>query len=258
MDRATLHPWIEAAHAAADAAGATVRGYHRASFEVDAKADDTLVTTADLATERAMRDVLLDATPSADIHGEEYPPTGESSDWRWVLDPIDGTIAFACGKPLFTTLIGLLHRGEAVLGVIDQPVTGDRWVGDPWGTRLGSRDARVRGPVPLDRARVTSTAPDCLTPGIVQALASGCGVVSWGGDAYNYGALASGSVDVVVERGLAPHDYAALVPVVEGAGGRITDWSGASLRRVDGPRDVLATTHADLHAAMLELIRAQS
>lgn len=255
FDEATLRPFLEAAHAAADAAGATVRRFHQAGFEVEQKSDASLVTTADVATERTLRAVLQSLTPDVDIHGEELEATGQSSTWRWLLDPIDGTIAFACGKPLFTTLIALLHDGVPALGIIDQPVTGDRWVGTPYGTTLGARPARVRAPVPLAHARVGCTAPGCLPSGLVPALEAACQTVSWGGDAYNYGVLASGSVDAVLEVGLAPHDYAALVPVVRGAGGVVTDWRGEPIEQVDGRRDVLACSSPEVHTELLALVR---
>ena len=144
-----------------------------------------------------------------------------------------------------------------MLGVIDQLILGDRWVGQPGAaTTLAGAVTPARAPVPVAEARLASTTPGFFDgrPGLRERLTRAVHVVSWGGDAYNYGGLASGWVDAVVEAGLAVHDYAALVPVVEGAGGVITDWRGAPLRPADGPRDVLAAGDPALHAALLALL----
>ncbi len=243
-----------AALAAAEASGRVLRSRFRDPGSVSHKdAGSPIVTEADLAAERALREVLGELTPQAGIEGEELATARAEAPWRWVLDPIDGTIAFACGKPLFTTLIALLYEGRAVLGVIDQPITGERWVGCAGGTTLGDVRVQTRPEVPLAQVRAASTSPRQLggVRGLADVLADRCHVVSWGGDAYNYAALASGQVDVVVEAGLERYDYAALVPIVEGAGGRITDWAGASLQPVTGPRDVLACSCPALHDTVL-------
>ncbi len=244
--------WLQAAHAAADAARREIAPRFRTPVAVDHKeAASPIVTEADLAAERAMRGVLAEATPEAGVQGEELGLERPDAPWRWVLDPIDGTIAFACGKPLFTTLVALLHHGRPVLGLIDQPITGERWVGTLDGTTLGGAPCRVRSGVPMARARVASTSPRLVPPHVLAALEAHVHVISWGGDAYNYAALAAGHVDVVLESGLAAHDYAALVPVIRGAGGLVTDWAGRPLDRCDGPADVLACGCPALHRQVL-------
>ena len=251
------HEQLSAALLAADAAGDVLRTWFRAPLQVDHKdAPSPIVTEADLAAERAIRDVLAKHTPQAGIEGEELGIERADAAWRWVIDPIDGTIAFACGKPLFTTLVALLHEGRPVLGLIDQPIVGERWVGTAEGTTLNGQPVQVRTGTPVAHARVACTAPSLLGAGpLLERLRAEVHVISWGGDAYNYGALAAGQLDVVIERGLAPHDYAALVPVVRGAGGRVTDWSGRDLEQVSGDASVLATGCPALHDEVLGWIR---
>ncbi|MBX2804280.1 MAG: histidinol phosphate phosphatase [Myxococcales bacterium] len=249
---------LKAAHQAADAAAAEILPRFRGVGQVQHKdAASPIVTEADLAAEEAMRAVLTALTPEAGIVGEELDDVRPDADLRWVLDPIDGTIAFACGKPLFTTLIALLQEGRPVLGVIHQAVTGERWVGTARGTTLAGDAVQVRTQVPMEHARIASTEPSMFRhrPGLLERLQGSAHVISWGGDAYNYGALASGQVDVVVEHGLALHDYAALVPVVQGAGGKITDWDGQPLSPASGPRSVLAAGCPELHRQVLAWLR---
>ncbi len=157
---------IDLAHRLADASGAVLRRYYRAGLDEDDKDDGSPVTRADREAETVMRELLTACAPSHGVIGEELGPARADADLVWVLDPIDGTRAFLTGKPLFTTLIGLLFRGRPVLGLIDQPVVSDRWVGALGrATELGSRPVRTRD-CPLSRApgsppqdRSTSTRP---------------------------------------------------------------------------------------------------
>jgi myo-inositol-1(or 4)-monophosphatase len=234
------------AEAAADAAGAVIRPLFRSQLLVEAKGDASPVTEADKAAERSLRALIAERHPEHGVIGEEYGETRPEAEWVWVLDPIDGTRAFVTGRPLFGTLIGLLHRGAPVLGIIDQPSTGERWIGvagEP--TRFRSTMGGVPRcrPCPrLDLAELSCTSPDMFDAttaprfGRVKAAARR---TSWGGDCYAYGLLALGLVDAVVDATMKPWDWAALVPVIEGAGGRCTDWAGRPLR-LDGDGTVLA------------------
>lgn len=240
----------------ADAAGAVARRHYRTPVTVDVKADASPVTIADREVESAIRAILTTERPADGILGEEHGSHGLEAEYVWVIDPIDGTKSFITGRPLFTTLIGLLHRGVPVLGVIDQPVVGDRWVGTPGGTTLNGNPARTRPCPDLSSATFAATAP--VGPGaggldLTARLAGATRYAVWGGDAFAYGMLAAGFIDVMVEAGLQPYDWAALVPVIEGAGGRITDWQGRPLRLgTDG--NVVATGDPGLHAAALGLV----
>jgi histidinol phosphatase-like enzyme (inositol monophosphatase family) len=227
---------LRAAEAAAEAAGAVIRPLFRSALLVDAKGDASPVTAADRGAEQAMRALLREHFPEHGIWGEEFGAERREAEYLWVLDPIDGTRAFVTGRPLFGTLIGLLHRGRPVLGLIDQPVTGERWIG------LSGRPTLFRSPLGgtprcrpcprLAEAELSCTSPDMFAPGDrpgFERLRAAARRLTWGGDCYAYGLLALGLVDVVAESTMKPWDWAALVPVVEGAGGRVTDWDGAPL-----------------------------
>ncbi len=226
---------MSAALRAADAAGAIIRPYFRASPPTERKGDDSPVTLADRQSEQAMRALLGEAFPTYGIHGEEYGLDNPGASHRWVLDPIDGTRAFITGRPIFGTLISLLRDGIPVLGIIDQPITGERWIGQ------AGRRTRFSGPFggtprtrachDLASAELSCTSPALLGPHLPvwQRLADRVGRVTWGGDCYAYGLLALGQIDIIAECDLKVWDWAALLPVVEGAGGVMRGWCGEPL-----------------------------
>jgi histidinol phosphatase-like enzyme (inositol monophosphatase family) len=224
---------IALAERLANAAGAAIRPYFRAAFDVETKSDRSPVTTADRAAEQAMRALLVAEVPRDGIAGEEFGASDGSTGRQWVLDPIDGTRAFIAGRPLFGTLIALVIDGWPAIGVIDQPILNERWVGAigrP--TLFNGRPTATRACRDLADALLATTSPALFGDGELHAfehLDAAVRSVVLGGDCYNYGTLASGWLDIVVETGLKLHDFAALVPVVEGAGGRMCDWSGDPL-----------------------------
>lgn len=191
------------------------------------------VTEADRAAERAMRERIADRFPEHGILGEEYGETPGSAPFTWVLDPIDGTRAFIAGLPSWTTLVALLENGRPVLGLVAQPVLGEHYIGIHRGARRAAwRNDRPIGctPRPLSEAVLMTTGPEYLEAEewrAFQALSARVAITRHGFDAYACAMLAAGHVDLVVEAGLAPHDVAALIPLVEGAGGVIGDWNGA-------------------------------
>ena len=226
---------LDLANRLADAAGAAIRPLFRGTWSEERKADASFVTEADRAAEAAMRAILEMERQQDGIHGEEYGVTRESAARQWVLDPIDGTTSFIAGRPIFGTLIALMQDGWPVIGVIDQPVLKERWasrVGEA--TTLNGRAIRTRPCPELSGAVLATTSPNLFGEDEADAfmgLARGVAQrkIVWGGDCYNYGLLGSGHIDVVCEAGLKLHDYAALVPVVEGAGGIMADWQGNPL-----------------------------
>ncbi len=239
----------------AEAAGAAIRPYFRQKFDVETKGDLSPVTAADRASEAAMRAIIEAERPHDGIIGEEYGRVREDARYVWVLDPIDGTRAFVAGRPLFGTLVGLLDEGRPVLGVIDQPIIGDRWVGaEHRPTLFNGQPAQVRACASVAEARIGTTSPQAFsseTFAAFERLRSGARDTLYGGDCHNYGLLASGHLDLVVEAGLQLYDFAALVPVIEGAGGRMTDWQGRSLDRHSDGR-VVAAGDASLIPAVLD------
>lgn len=248
----------------ADTAGVVLRRHFRRGLAVESKCDLSPVTAADRETEAALRGAIEKRFPKHGVRGEELGSIRLDAEYVWVLDPIDGTRSFITGKPLFTTLIGLVHRGEAVLGVIDQPITRERWLGGVGvDTTLNGQPARVRSGVGLDDAALYTTGPvyeghptwasqpqrDAL-----RRLIDAAGQRHYSADGYAFGLLAGGWCDVVAEAAMEPHDFCAAIPVVRGAGGVITDWDGAPL---DWSRksNVLAAASTTLHAAALVRLR---
>ena len=219
----------------ADVAGETIRPFFRAAFTHEAKGDASPVTEADRAAEAAMRRLLDAEAPRDGIIGEEYGSERSEASRQWVLDPIDGTVSFMAGRPIFGTLIALLQDGWPVLGIIDQPISGERWVGAlGQATRFNGKPATTRTCRNLSDAVLATTGPQYFTDHdgehfMVLAGQTAHKRMVFGGDCYNYGLLASGHIDLVVEAGLKLHDYAALVPIVEGAGGLMCDWAGDPL-----------------------------
>lgn len=226
---------ISLANRLADAAGAAIKPFFRSDFSYEAKGDASPVTEADRAAEAAIRSILDAECPHDAIIGEEYGEKPGTSGRTWVLDPIDGTVSFMAGRPIFGTLIALLADDWPVLGVIDQPISRERWVGATGReTTLNDRPVRTRSCRSLVDATLASTGPQYFGEHDTEhfmALAAKTAHkrMVWGGDCYNYGLLATGQIDLVVEAGLKLHDFAALVPVIEGSGGLMCDWTGEPL-----------------------------
>lgn len=233
----------------ADAAGEAIRPFFRARFERETKADASPVTEADRAAEAAMRAIINAERPGDGIIGEEYGCERDGAARIWVLDPIDGTRSFIAGRPIFGTLIALTQASWPTIGVIDQPIARERWAGmagQP--TTFNGQPVRTRACRALEGAGIATTSPHLFDDADVPAYMALVAAVSggaprqgpvYGGDCYNYGLLASGFLDIVIESGLQSYDFAALVPVVEGAGGLMCDWNGDPLT-ADSDGHVLA------------------
>lgn len=251
------------AHDLADLAGRAIMPYFRRPLAVENKAtarDFDPVTAADRAAERAIRAHLAKVQPEHGIIGEEFDRAEGAGRYNWVIDPIDGTKAFIMGSPLWGTLIGLLDGRTPVLGLMDQPFTGERVWSSGRSTHWrqpGGKVRRVRTRIcpQLKDAVLTTTSPDLLTGrGDQEAftrLKSRVRMTRYGGDCYGYCLLAAGHVDLVVETGLKPHDVVALIPIIERAGGRITTWEGASAEQ--GGR-IIAAGDPKLHQAALKVL----
>ena len=250
----------------ADAAGQATLPHFRAEAliadnKLDGQAFDP-VTIADRAAEQAIRDILARERPDDGVFGEEQERTSGSSGLTWVIDPIDGTRAFISGVPVWGTLIGLDDGTRGRVGVMDQPFTGERYTGvlrrddaGAWLDHRGARRAlRTRKGVRLDEAILYTTSPDIFAEDekprfrAVQARAR---LTRYGTDCYAYCLVAHGTVDLVVESGLNAYDIAALIPIIQAAGGVVTDWNGGDCR---WGGQVVAAGSAELHAEVLELL----
>lgn len=253
-----------------DAAGALIRTYWRTRVEVVSKIDpdrpvaESPATIADREAERVMRTLIETRYPAHAILGEELGEKGDgrTSEWAWVLDPIDGTKSFITGKPLFGTLIALLHYGAPVLGVIDHCALNERWKGTMHGTTFNGKACTTDDCVTLREAMVYATTPEMFAPGLEtrawDALRSYCKRALYGCDCYAYGLCASGSVQLVCEADLMPYDYLAVVPVVLGAGGKMTDWEGRALTLPNHDLSrgrVLCAANGTLHAEALAALK---
>ena len=228
---------IQCINRLADAARDAIRPFYRGEYSQEQKADRSFVTEADRAAEAAMRAIIEREFPDDGIIGEEFGTHNEGAGRQWVLDPIDGTQSFMVGRPIFGTLIALMQDGWPVMGVIDQAILEERWLGIIGEqTTLNGKPVQTRRCRELAGATVATTSPHCFSEeeadAYLKVIAKAYPDKAWpvyGGDCYNYALLASGQIDLVMEAGLKLHDYAALVPVVEGAGGMMCDWQGNPL-----------------------------
>lgn len=247
----------------ADAARAAALPHFRSSAPADNKSSTGYdpVTEADRASERAMRELIAEERPGDGIEGEEYGSQPGTSGLVWHLDPIDGTRAFVAGLPSWCILIGLAKEAQAILGIIDQPWLDERYVGlgnEAWLDCRGARTAlRTRDCPALRQAILTTTDPFILTPperGAFEHLRATARLTRYGLDAYGYARLAAGTMDMVAETGLKSHDVAALIPVVEGAGGVVTDWRGEPAKL--GGQILAAANRKILDEALVSLRRS--
>jgi myo-inositol-1(or 4)-monophosphatase len=212
-------------------AGEVILPYFRhADLKVEQKGDATPVTVADRRAEEVMREMIAQRHPGHGILGEEYGAENPDAEFVWVLDPIDGTKSFIAGVPLFGVLIGLLQGGRPLAGCIYQPVLEEMCLGGGGRTTLNGRPVRVREGVPLERALLLGTDPAGVEAhqdyGAFERLRRSAGLFRTWGDCYGYLMVASGRADAMLDPVLNPWDLLPLIPVIEGAGGRITGWDG--------------------------------
>jgi inositol-phosphate phosphatase/L-galactose 1-phosphate phosphatase/histidinol-phosphatase len=252
--------FIALAERLAEASGPIVRRHFRTDFDVEAKQDASPVTIADREAEAAMRALIEQAYPEHGIFGEEHGFVRTDAEVAWVLDPIDGTKAFVTGMPIFGTLIAAMRDGVPILGIIDQPVLGERWIGATGRpTTLNGTPARTQAVARLSTARHYATHPDMFVHGDdwakVEALTARVRQSRYGGDCYAYALLASGHIDLITEACLKIYDFMALVPVIEGAGGVVTDWDGAPMTR-ESDGHILAAANPALHGEALAILQA--
>ncbi|HEY9080605.1 histidinol-phosphatase [Magnetovibrio sp.] len=256
---AAMQNFIDLAVVLANAARPEIMSRFRTGIAVDAKSDASPVTEADRSAERVMRKIITDTYPDHGILGEEYGSENVDAEFVWVLDPIDGTNSFVTGKPLFGTLIALCQNGKPIVGVIDAPGMDERWVGaQGYPTTLNGKVIKTRTGTALDTAWLYATTPAMFSGANQEAferLSKAAWRTVYGGDCYAYGLLAAGHVDLVCEASLGTYDFAALAPVIEGAGGIITDWDGAPVTLQSDGR-VLAAGDKNTHSAALKQLQS--
>ena len=232
--------------------------YFRKGVTIDHKQDETPVTIADRATEEFIRAGLAEHFPDHEIFGEEFGMTKGDSPYQWVIDPIDGTRAFISGMPLYGMLIALLKHGVPQLGVLRMPELGEVYTGTDQGAFLnGDQRLRVSDAKDLDRAFIYINEADKMmaaVPGVFARLNSAGRDRRFAYDCYPHALLAAGHIDACVDFGLQPYDYLPLVPIIEAAGGVITDWQGKPLNMGSDGRIVCAATSL-LHSEILVLLQ---
>ncbi|WP_457585088.1 inositol monophosphatase family protein [Ensifer canadensis] len=251
--------FLALAHAMADAAADVIRPHFRQRLAIDAKADASPVTIADRDAESAMRQMIEAHFPDHGIRGEEFGACRKDAEWIWVLDPIDGTKSFVSGSLAFGTQIALLYCGRPVLGMINQPITGERWLGLP-GTSatLNGDPIRTSDRVAIGQAILYTSALeqfDRERHSQFAELAANVHFTRFSHDCYAAGLLAFGSVDLLVESNVFDYDILPQMPIVLGAGGIVTDWEGRPL--ADAPRydTVLMAANEKIHRAALKALR---
>lgn len=265
VSAAKLSELMSAAERAADAAAMITLAYFRQPLQVDNKAGQQAfdpVTEADKLAELAIREVLQREYPDIGFYGEEHDRVDGSSGLTWVVDPIDGTRAFMSGMPLWGTLIGLFDGQDAILGLMDQPFFKERYMATSAQAQLRDADGThvltTRTGVALSEATVYCTTPDMFSTEESKrrflSVKEQALLTRYGGDCYAYALLAAGHVDIVLDCDLQPYDIQALIPLIEAAGGCVTDWQGN--RAVDGGFVVACGSQA-LHEQTLSLLQSE-
>jgi histidinol phosphatase-like enzyme (inositol monophosphatase family) len=247
----------------ATSSGETILPFFRTSLLVDNKSasqDFDPVTEADRAAEAVMRRLIKASFPQHGIVGEEFGSEREDAEYVWVLDPIDGTKSFIAGFPIWGTLIALLHKGTPVFGMMHQPYIGERFSGDSGSAQYsgpsGERRLTVRRCATLKEATSFTTSPLLMNAADREAFGRVEGAVRltrYGGDCYSYCMLAAGHLDLVVETELKPYDIAALIPIITGAGGVVTNWEGKPAQ--SGGR-IVAAGDPRVHEAAMKLLNS--
>jgi myo-inositol-1(or 4)-monophosphatase len=245
----------------ADVSGGAILPFFRTSLSIENKAGQTgfdPVTAADRAAEAAMRGLIRRSFPGHGIIGEEFGSEATDAEYVWVLDPIDGTKSFISGMPAWGTLIGLTRFGEPVYGLMHQPFVGERFSGDGLSARYrgpaGERALITRPCAKLTDAVLFTTSPKLMNDAdraIFSKVEQSVRLSRYGGDCYAYCMVAAGHIDLVIETEIKPHDIAALIPIITGAGGVITTWEGGSAEK--GGR-IIAAGDRRVHAAAMAVL----
>lgn len=244
-------------HHLADMAQQITMRYFRRDIQLRQKSDRTPVTIADRETEQSLRRCISKKFPDHGFVGEETGSQNVDADYTWIIDPIDGTKNFTIGAPVFGTLIALLYQGRPFAGLLDMPALSERWVGiQGQPTLLNGEPCHVSPATPICDAIIHATTPDMfdqLQRQQFNHVSGQCRFRLFGKDCYAYGLLASGFLQLVMEAGLKAVDVLPLVPVIEGAGGIITDWQGQPIS-LTNCGTALAASDANLHLQVLHII----
>ena len=243
----------------ADASGALIRTDRLASFDTEIKGDGSPVTSVDQAAETRIREIISDLHPDHGISGEEFDDVGTDREFVWIIDPIDGTLPFLAGFPVFGTLIALMQNNKPVLSTIDMPMTGERWIGgEGRQTTYNGSPVQARKCEDISQAMFSTSNPDfydAAAKPALDAMVKASRLNVYGGSCMAYAQMASGRIDLGIDVLFDIHDYLPLVPIIKGAGGFITDWNGDELGPTSGDRFV-AAGDARVHGQALEILNS--
>ena len=252
-----LNEFVKFANLLADSASQTSMKYFRTKLEVDNKDDESPVTIADKETEKIIRDEIRKNFPNHGILGEEYENENLESEFIWVIDPIDGTRSYIAGHKDFGNLISLLHNNQPIIGIINCPAHNERWLGiKDVKTTCNGKNVLTSGIKKIENAYLFTSGVYFYEPFFRKGFETLKGKTKYfrlGGDCYMYGMLSSGLIDIVIEDTLKAHDYMALINVVEGAGGKISDKYGKPITlQSDG--SLIASSSSELHSEIINII----
>ncbi len=254
------HEIIEFAQGLADTSRTLIRQAVCCPVRRDSKSDGSPVTATDRAVENRLRELIEDSYPGHGVVGEEYGESSSDRELIWVLDPIDGTLAFMAGIPVYGTLIALLENRAPVLGIIDMPATGERWIGcHGEATTCNGEPVCARRCEDLSAALLSTSNPDFFSASdlpVLERLKAATAWAVYGGSCMAYAQIASGRIDIGIDVAFEPFDYLALAPVVEGAGGIVSDWAGESLTLDSGDRFIAACS-PQLHRQALKVLNGR-
>jgi inositol-phosphate phosphatase/L-galactose 1-phosphate phosphatase/histidinol-phosphatase len=256
-----MNNFLDFANLLADKASEISNIFFRKNIDIGIKGEikSPAVTQADLTIEGLLREQIKQTYPNHSILGEEFTNEYKQSDYTWSIDPIDGTTAFTCGKPLFTTLIALLEKNKPILGLVDQPILKERWtcVNGNF-TLFNGKKCSVNKNVNEKAIKLNATTPFMFNEEQFEKfkkVGKIAKIKSFGGDGYGFCLLASGFIDIIVEADLQIYDIAPIIPIIQGSGGIITDWQGKEINFNNFKGEVVCSCDTELHKKVVELLK---
>ena len=251
--------FVKFANFLADESSIIINKYFRTKININKKEDSTPVTIADQNTELKIRELISSKYPSHGILGEEYEQINTKAEFMWVIDPIDGTRSFIAGHKDFGTLIALLHNNKPILGIINCPAHNERWVGiKDHHTTCNNIKVSTSSIKKIEDSYLFTSGEFFYEPFLkkgFEKIKEQSKYFRYGGDCYMYGMLASGLIDVVIEDTLKAHDYMALVNIIEGAGGKITDKFGKNVS-IESDGSLVASCNPNIHQELISIINS--
>jgi inositol-phosphate phosphatase/L-galactose 1-phosphate phosphatase/histidinol-phosphatase len=245
-------------HKLVDKSGEEIRKHFRNIDNIVTKEDKSPVTIADKNAEQILRDMIISAYPDHGITGEEFGSININARYKWIIDPIDGTLSFMIGRPIFGTLLALLDNGKPIVSVIDQPINKERWIASvDNGCKFNGNLVKTRKCMDISNAVIATTSLDYFNTNKKKNfynLSKSAKHVVYGGDCYLYALIASGFLDLAIDSCLKAHDFLPIIPIIEEAGGIITDWQGEKLNQ-NSIGDIIISGDINIHKQAIKLLQ---